>query len=104
MDHHAGAVDVGDLQLSPGQRGELKRISTEEKAVMGPAKARIKELSRELRGELEDADTDQREIDRLVDAITAEEGKIRKARLGALTRTRKVLNDAQRGRVDRRGH
>jgi hypothetical protein len=33
----------------------------------------------------------QAEIDRLVDAITAEEAKIRKARLGALTQTRKVV-------------
>ena len=37
------------------------------------------------------ADPNQAEIDRLVDAITAEEAKIRKARLGALTQSRKVI-------------
>ena len=36
----------------------------------------------------------QAEIDRLVDAITAEEAKIRKARLAALTQSRKVIGNS----------
>jgi len=95
-------VDIADLKLTAGQRADLKRIATEEKAALVAAKKKLHELSRELRGELADDDTDEAEVNRLVDEISTQEGKVRKARLTALTRTRKILSGAQRTKVDHR--
>jgi hypothetical protein len=95
-------VDIDDLQLSPQQRGELKRIHTAEKAAIAPAARRIDQLSRELRGELETDDTSDAEINRLVDEISQQESVVRKARLSSLIKTRKLLSTAQRTKVDGR--
>ncbi len=96
-------LDLDDLQLTPAQRTDLKRIAAQQKAAVAPATKRIHELSRELRGELADDDTDAAEVDRLVDEISRQESTVRKARLGALTRTRRLLSAAQRTKVDGRG-
>ena len=95
-------VDIDDLQLTSGQRAELKRIHGAEQAATAPAERRIDQLSRELRGELESDDTTDAEINRLVDEISHQESVVRKARLSSLVKTRKLLTNAQRSKVDGR--
>ncbi|MBE7449608.1 MAG: periplasmic heavy metal sensor [Kofleriaceae bacterium] len=94
-------VDVDDLQLSAPQRAQLKRIAQQEQAAVEPVARRIDALSRELRAELEDDDSDAATLDRLVDELSRHEGEVRKARLRALVETRKLLTSAQRGKVRR---
>ncbi|HUQ04512.1 MAG TPA: Spy/CpxP family protein refolding chaperone [Kofleriaceae bacterium] len=95
-------VDIDDLQLSSQQRSELKRIHRAEQAAVQPAVGEIDRLSRELHGELENDDTSDAEINRLVDEISRQESTVRKARLQSLIKTRKLLSSAQRTKVDHR--
>ena len=101
-DDFALDVDIDDLQLAPGQRAELKRIHGAEKAAVAPAAQKLDQLSRELRRELENDDTTEAEINRLVDEISRQESAVRKARLSSLVKTRKLLSNAQRSKVDGR--
>jgi hypothetical protein len=99
-------VDLRELSLTPAQRQALDRIVAEESRAVDAAEGTLDNLSEKLRKTLQNPDADEGEIARTVDAISAEEGKIRKARILAWAKTRKVLDDKQRARVERgrRGH
>ncbi len=84
-------LDVDDVQLDAGKIAALEKIAADEEKATRPAQQKVVELGRQLKKVVGGADPNQAEIDRLVDAITAEEAKIRKARLGALTQSRKVI-------------
>ena len=79
------------MQLDAGKIAALEKIAADEEKATRPAQKRVTELGRQLKRVVGGADPNQAEIDRLVDAITAEEAKIRKARLAALTQSRKVI-------------
>ncbi|MBK9033799.1 MAG: hypothetical protein IPL61_21455 [Myxococcales bacterium] len=83
--------DPDDVQLDPAKVTALEKIAADEDKITEPAQKKVVELGRQLKKVVAGANPNQAEIDRLVDAITAEEAKIRKARLGALTQTRKVI-------------
>ena len=84
-------IDLDDVQLDAGKIAALEKIAADEEKATRPAQKRVTELGRQLKRVVGGADPNQAEIDRLVDAITAEEAKIRKARLAALTQSRKVI-------------
>ncbi|MBL8620707.1 MAG: hypothetical protein JNK64_05360 [Myxococcales bacterium] len=84
-------IDLDDVQLDAGKIAALEKIAADEEKATRPAQKKVVELGRQLKKVVGGADPNQAEIDRLVDAITAEEAKIRKARLGALTQSRKVI-------------
>lgn len=84
-------LDLDDVQLDAGKIAALEKISADERKVTEPAQRKVEELGRQLQRVVGGANPNQAEIDRLVDAITAEEARIRKARLGALTQARKVV-------------
>ncbi len=84
-------IDLDDLHLDRGKLAQLDRIASEEHAATDAAERKVKELGRKLQQTVAGPNPNEAEIDRLVDAITAEESRIRKARLGALVRTRKLL-------------
>lgn len=83
--------DVDDVQLDAGKIVALQKIAADEDKATRPAQREVERLGKQLRKVVSGPNPNQAEIDRLVDSITAEEAKIRKARLGALTQTRKVL-------------
>lgn len=83
--------DVDDVQLDAGKITALQKIAADEEKATRPAQREVERLGKQLRRVVSGPNPNQAEIDRLVDSITAEEAKIRKARLGALTQTRKVL-------------
>jgi hypothetical protein len=84
-------LDLDDVQLDPTKTAALEKIAAAEEQATRPAQKKVEELGRQLKKVVSGPDPNQAEIDRLVDAITAEEAKIRKARLGALTQSRKVI-------------
>jgi hypothetical protein len=98
------SIDLGDLSLTPAQRQALERIVADEAKVVGSAEGSLETLTDRLRSKLADPNSDEGDIARTVDAITAEEGKIRKARILAWAKARKVLDDRQRGKVQRARH
>ena len=83
--------DADDVQLDAGKITALQKIAADEEKATRPAQREVERLGKQLRTVVSGPNPNQAEIDRLVDSITAEEAKIRKARLGALTQTRKVL-------------
>jgi hypothetical protein len=85
-------LDLDDLDdLDAGKIAALEKIAADERKLTEPAQRKVAELGLQLKRVVGGPNPNQAEIDRLVDAITAEEAKIRKARLGALTQTRKVV-------------
>jgi len=84
-------LDLNDLRLDSGKLAELDRIASDEQSATAPAEREVKKLGRQLQQTVSGHNPNEAEVGRLVDAITAEEGRIRKARLSALIRTRKLL-------------
>jgi hypothetical protein len=93
--------DVDTTIRRPPVSAPIQRISLDEKAAIGPAKKRIM-TCRASRGELADDDTDEAEVNRLVDEIPHRRA-VRKARLSALTRTARSCRRSS-GKVDQRTH
>ncbi len=94
-------IDLDDVQVTPSQNRDLRRIASDERAASEPARTKIRALSAELRAAVDRVDVDEADVSRLVDAITSEEANVRKARLLALTRARKVLTAQQRAKFTR---
>jgi hypothetical protein len=86
-------LDLDDLDdLDAGKIAALEKIAADERKLTEPAQRKVAELGLQLKRVVggPQPQSGPRSI-ALVDAITAEEAKIRKARLGALTQTRKVV-------------
>lgn len=94
-------IDVQDLSLGADQVEQLHIIFQSEQDVLEPARERLEDLSEQLRDALESSDADEHEIERMVDAINAEEGKIRKAQILAWVKSRKLLDDDQQDKVEK---
>jgi Spy/CpxP family protein refolding chaperone len=94
-------VDLDDLGLASDQLDQLREIFDDSRGVIDPAREALDEASNELRDALEDADTDESDIGRLVDAVSAQEAKIRKAEILAWVKSRHLLDDKQRTRVEK---
>ncbi|MEZ4400648.1 MAG: periplasmic heavy metal sensor [Kofleriaceae bacterium] len=84
-------LDLDDVQLDAAKLAALSKIAGDEEKVTKPAQRKVEELGRQLTVAVAADNPNQAEIDRLVDAITAEEARIRKARLAAMTQSRKLL-------------
>lgn len=84
-------VDLDDLNLDRGVMSQLDRIAADEEAVTSPAQRKVMDLTSQLKSRLAQRNPNVAEINRLVDAITAQEAEIRKARLGALIRARQAV-------------
>jgi Spy/CpxP family protein refolding chaperone len=96
-------VDLGDLSLEADQLAELEALFESERVVVEPAREALEELADDLREELEDPDADEAKVEQLIDAISEEEAKIRKAEVMALVKSRKVLDAKQRAEIEKNG-
>jgi Spy/CpxP family protein refolding chaperone len=94
------SIDLGDLSLSTSQTDALHDVFADERQVVEPAREALDVLSDDLRRLLDDPDADERAVARMVDAISAEEGKIRKAQVLAWVKSRRILDADQRDRVE----
>lgn len=92
-------IDVQDLSLGADQVEQLHIIFQDEQDVLEPAREKLADLSEGLRTALEDPDASEQEIGKMVDAISAEEAKIRKAQILAWVKSRKLLDGDQRDKV-----
>lgn len=94
-------IDLDDVKVSPDQGKKLREILKVERDARVAAASRIEDLSRDLKTALADVNVDESRIKDLVGQITDEEARIRTARLVAMVKTRKILNQQQRGKVER---
>ena len=94
------AFDLADLALSPIQRGQIVDAVTRSQAAVAPATARLAQTGIALEQALAQATPDSAAIDRLIDAMAADEAIVRKAQLAAWTAARAQLSLDQRTQIE----
>jgi len=92
--------DLGDLALKPAQRDAIAKLRKESDKTVADAKKQLDQLSTKLHDALGNAAVTDADVAKYVDQISAQEAVIRKVRLLAWVNARRVLDDAQRKRVE----
>lgn len=92
--------DLRDMALKPDQKDKINKLRSDSDNSVRAAKKQMDDLSQKLQTALGNPAVTDAEIGRLVDQISAQEATIRKARIQAWAQARRVLDDAQRKRVE----
>ncbi len=95
------AFDGAALQLRPDQRNNLRAVRQQADAQIKVAKKTLDKLSDQLSTALRNPNAQPAEVNGLVDAISANEATIRKARINSWLRARNLLDARQRGVLER---
>jgi hypothetical protein len=99
-DDLADAVrDMGDLKLTPAQHTAIAKLRTDSDKQVDSAKKALDSASDNLRKLLENG-AGEAEVSRAIDQVSQQEAAIRKARILAWVNARKILDDAQRKKVE----
>ena len=96
--------DMGDLKLDPGTRARLKQFRVDSDAKVASAKRQLDVASENLRRQLENDNANEDEIKRAIDTVSGLEADIRKARILAWVKARKLLDTSQRKQVEAAAH
>ena len=91
---------LGDLSLKPPQREQIQKLRAESDRQVAAAKKQLDQASDTLKKQLDNSTTSDADIARSIDAVTQQEAAIRKARILAWHSARRVLDDAQRKKVE----
>ena len=91
--------DLGDLSLKPPQRDAIAKLRTDSDKQVAAAKHQLDMASDTLHKQLDNPATSDADIAKSIDAVTQQEAAIRKARILAWHGARRVLDDAQRKKV-----
>jgi hypothetical protein len=101
MDMDDDAVrDLGDVSLSTAQRDQLKKLRADSDKQVATAKAALAQASKVLRDQLDNPAASDADITKAIDAVSQQEAAIRKARILAWHGARRLLDDAQRKKVE----
>ena len=92
--------DLRGMAIKPDQKDKIAKLRAESDAKVGAARKQLDELSKKLEVALGDPRTNDADIRRYVDAISQQEAEIRKARILAWVNARRILDDAQRKRIE----
>lgn len=99
-DDIADAVrDMGQLHLKQPQRDQIRKLRADSDAKVASAKRELDRASEQLKKQLDNPAASDADIARAVDAVAQQEAAIRKARILAWHNARRVLDDAQRAKV-----
>ena len=93
--------DMGSLKLDANQRAKLKGFRVESETKVAAAKQQLDVASENLRKQLENDNANEAEITRAIDTVSRLESDIRKARILAWVKARKLLDNSQRQQVER---
>jgi hypothetical protein len=96
--------DMGGLGLQSKQRDQIQRLRADSEAKVTAAKRELDRASDQLRTQLANPNTSDADITRAVDAVAQQEAAIRKARILAWVNARRILDDAQRKKVEGAAH
>jgi hypothetical protein len=91
---------LGDLSLKPPQREQIQKLRADSERQVAAAKRQLDQASDTLAKQLDNSATSDADIARSIDAVTQQEAAIRKARILAWHSARRVLDDAQRRKVE----
>ncbi|MEO7096883.1 MAG: hypothetical protein ABI175_26730 [Polyangiales bacterium] len=99
-DMKSAIKDLRDMALKPDQKDKINKLRTDSDNNVRAAKKQMDDLSQKLQTALGNSTVTDAEIGRLVDQISAQEATIRKSRIQAWAAARRVLDDAQRKRIE----
>ncbi len=91
--------DLKDLALDTNQKDQIAKLRAESDTSVAAAKAQLDALSDKLESALENPQTPDADIGRMVDQISAQEASVRKARILAWHKARRLLDAAQRKKI-----
>ena len=94
------ARDLGDLALTPAQRQAIQKLRTDSDQQVKAAKQALAAASKQLRQDIANPATSDAELSKAIDAVAQQEAAIRKARILAWHAARRLLDDAQRKKVE----
>jgi hypothetical protein len=92
--------DMGSLGLKPQQREQIQRLRADSDAKVAQAKEQLDRASDALQKQLANPGASDADIARSIDAVAQQEAAIRKARILAWVNARRILDDAQRSKVE----
>ncbi len=92
--------DLKGMAITPQQKQRIAQIRENSDRRVGAARKQLDELSGKLEAALGNPNTSNSEIEGYVDQISRLEAEIRKARILAWHEARRVLDDAQRKRIE----
>jgi hypothetical protein len=92
--------DLKDVALKPAQRDAIGKLRADSDKTVAVAKKQLDDLSSKLHTALGNPATSDADIAKYVDQISAQEAAIRKARILAWVNARRVLDDAQRKKIE----
>lgn len=92
--------DLGQLNLSAQQRAQLKSLRVDSDAKVAQAKQNLERASENLKRQLANPNASEADISRSIDMVAQQEAAIRKARILAWVNARRLLDDAQRQKVE----
>jgi len=92
--------DLKDVALKPAQRDAIGKLRADSDKAVAVAKKQLDDLSNKLHTALGNPATTDADIAKYVDQISAQEATIRKARILAWVNARRVLDDAQRKKIE----
>jgi hypothetical protein len=92
--------DLGDLSLKGPQRDAIKKLRADSDKQVAAAKKALDQASTTLKKQLDNPASSDADIAKSIDAVTQQEAQIRKARILAWHNARRVLDDAQRKKVE----
>lgn len=99
-DMREALTDLKDLALTKPQRDQITKLRTESDKQVAASKKQIAELSEKLRTSLGNPTVTDADISKLVDQISGHEATMRKARIVAWAQARRMLDAAQRKKVE----
>lgn len=91
---------LGDLSLKGPQREQIKRLRADSDRQVEAGKRALGQAEDALKRALDNAAASDAEISRAIDAVTQSEAQIRKARILAWHGARRVLDEAQRQKIE----
>ncbi|MDB4955895.1 MAG: hypothetical protein JWO36_3464 [Myxococcales bacterium] len=92
--------NLGDLSLKPAQRDAIQKIRTDSDKQVAAAKKELEKASDHLKQLLDNPNASDLDVTKSIDAVSQLEGSIRKARIIAWMNARRVLEDAQRKKIE----
>lgn len=99
-DAHDAIQDLKDLTLKPDQRDRIAKLHATSEQEISRARKQLDDASKRLEIALADAKTSDADISRYIDQVSMHEAAIRKARLLAWVNARRLLDDAQRKKIE----
>jgi len=100
VDARDAIQDLKDLTLKPDQRDRIAKLHATSEQEIARARKQLDDASKRLEIALADAKTSDSDISRYIDQVSMHEAAIRKSRLLAWVNARRLLDDAQRKKIE----